>query len=948
MRKHMKRFVAFVTAMTILFSMYVVVSASMLDHGEVVNVDYNYAYLWEYYTNGVLKIYPTTTDVVINVYDLPILIRARISCDTLIEIDVSDVFIDYNNFLSRHLQVYGHNCPANTLNITGATLESFYAVDFYGFEDLREVTFDESTNLNYIKLNNCGIDTVDIFAGDYTDSLIIESCNNLDEVFIPEGIKNLEIKYCESVTFICTPRYFQSLFAVDLPLLDDMYFIDEIDDCRLISVGYKNINVPLNCDSFSISSDSLLTATIEEGRTSVDINMFSGCFNLNSVVIPDSVTSIEYRAFYDCFDLRKIELPASVNSIGSKAFAGSGIENINIPDGVTSIEQDTFSWCTNLEWVDMPSSITKIDETAFENCSNLEEVIFRGSRTQWENITIYDGCNDKVSDKTIDDIFGDVKIWFMDLDCFLTQPEDFYGPVGSTAKFSVETTDDIEWYIWDYSFGDDIWEEFEVESATTSQLEFTVTEDMDGMLVRCVASDGTWICNHTESASVNIIEPVTIVEEPENVKCAPGEMAEFHVEAEGEGLTYQWQVDKGTHWANCSTKDGAKTDTLTLEAKDTRDGTVYMCVITDKYGYIVTTKQVTLTVSNPLEIKTQPKNCSGYVGETATFTVKASGNGLKYQWQTLKNGAWTNCSINDGAKTATLTLEMKKSRNASMYQCVITDKYGDTVSTNIVTLNVATPLSITQDPGDCEGAEGEMATFKVIAEGSGLKYQWQVFKNGSWTNCSVNDGAKTDTLSLEIKSSRDGLKYHCIVTDKTGASVTSNAATLTMKNPLVLVNSPVTEIIAYRGTYVNFTVEAYGDGLKYQWQVFKNGTWTNCSVNDGAKTDTMTLEAKMSRDGLKYHCVITDKYGQSQTSDEITLSVIDMVIIRPERSVVSSGATTTEVVDACASSDYDVDTELIEAADAEETAEAVEVSEVIEVAEVIENIPDVEAVTVVD
>ena len=55
MRKHMKRFVAFFTAVTILFSMYVVVSASRLDYGEVVNVDYNYEYTWEYYTDDCSK-----------------------------------------------------------------------------------------------------------------------------------------------------------------------------------------------------------------------------------------------------------------------------------------------------------------------------------------------------------------------------------------------------------------------------------------------------------------------------------------------------------------------------------------------------------------------------------------------------------------------------------------------------------------------------------------------------------------------------------------------------------------------------------------------------------------------------------------------------------------------------------------------------------------------------
>jgi hypothetical protein len=342
-------------------------------------------------------------------------------------------------------------------------------------------------------------------------------------------------------------------------------------------------------------------------------------------------------------------------------------------------------------------------------------------------------------------------------------------------------------------------------------------------------------------------------------------------------------------------------------------------------------------VRKALTILTQPENCSGAPGETATFTVVAEGSGLKYQWQTYKNGSWTNCSINDGAKTATLSLEMKDSRHGSKYQCVITDKYGASLTTKEVTMTVAKPLEIKQHPADVYGKEGEMATFKVVAEGSGLKYQWQVFKNGAWTNCSVNDGAKTDTLTLEIKASRDGSRYQCVVTDRTGASVTSNEATITARNLLILINSPVTEITAYRGTYVDFTVEAHGDGLKYQWQVFKNGEWTNCSVNDGAKTDTMTLEAKMSRDGLKYHCVVTDKYGQTQTSNEITLYVCEMAVV--ERSV-SSPEVTIEDVNICA--DCVEVTETVEAVDAEATAEVVEAEEVIEITENIEEASNVD------
>ena len=158
-----------------------------------------------------------------------------------------------------------------------------------------------------------------------------------------------------------------------------------------------------------------------------------------------------------------------------------------------------------------------------------------------------------------------------------------------------------------------------------------------------------------------------------------------------------------------------------------------------------------------------------------------------------------------------------------------------------------------------------------------------------------------------------------------------------MENELILVNGPENEIRAFSGTYVDFTIEAHGDGLKYQWQVFKNGEWTNCSVKDGAKTDTMTLEAKTSRDGLKYHCVVTDKYGHSATSDDITLFVTEFLT--------GSIEVTAPDITNCVATDYCDDTETVEVPEAELTTEIIEISEVVEAAAVIETVPEAEAVT---
>ena len=267
---------------------------------------------------------------------------------------------------------------------------------------------------------------------------------------------------------------------------------------------------------------------------------------------------------------------------------------------------------------------------------------------------------------------------------------------------------------------------------------------------------------------------------------------------------------------------------------------------------------------------------------------------------------------------------IKDSRDGSKYQCVVTDKYGETLTSDEVTLTVKKPLAITSQPTDFSGGIGETAKFIVEAQGEGLKYQWQVLKNGTWTNCSMNDGAKTDTLTLEIKESRDGSKYHCIVSDKTGAKETSDEVTLSISHEIYIAAEPEYCFGDY-GEYATFVVEAEGDGLKYQWQVWKNGAWTNCSINDGAKTDSLTLLIKESRDGSKYHCVITDKYGNVATTREVYLYALHIEVIE------EADTTVVEAENTVAEAEETVETVVVEEAEVVETVEEVAVDTVTEV-----------------
>ena len=454
------------------------------------------------------------------------------------------------------------------------------------------------------------------------------------------------------------------------------------------------------------------------------------------------------------------------------------------------------------------------------------------------------------------------------------QPKDVTASLGSTVTFTVAASTEEPTYQWQVLKNGE-WLNCSVkDGATTDTLTLEAKESRNGLKYRCVVIDvmneETAISN---SATLTVDIPLAITTQPASITCEPDTTATFTIKASGYGLKYQWQVLKNGTWTNCSMNDGAKTAKLTLTATSARNGTKYHCIVTDSSGAKLTSNTAILTVESPLTITSQPSNFSGAEGDTATFSIAATGMGLKYQWQVNKSGSWSNCSINDGARTATLSLAATANRNGTKYRCVITDKTGATVTSNTVTLTVDVPLAITSQPGSTTCQVGTMATFKIKASGTGLKYQWQVLKNGTWTNCSMNDGAKTATLTLEATAARNGTKYHCIVTDSTGAKLTSNTAVLTVAVPLEITSQPENVTCTNVGEMAVFTVEATGMGLKYQWQVFKDGEWTSCSMNDGAKTKTLTIEAKESRNGLKYRCIITDSNGATVTSNEAYLKI---------------------------------------------------------------------------
>jgi len=169
-----------------------------------------------------------------------------------------------------------------------------------------------------------------------------------------------------------------------------------------------------------------------------------------------------------------------------------------------------------------------------------------------------------------------------------------------------------------------------------------------------------------------------IVTQPSNQTVAVGAAATFSVVATGTApLSYQWQ--KGT-----TAIPGATSANYTTPAAVVADNGSQFSVIVSNSAGSITSNAATLTVtsSGPPVITQQPSNQTVTVGQTATFSVAATGTlPLTYQWQ-------KGTTAIAGATSASYTTPATTSAdNGSQFKVVVSNVLGNAPS-NTVTLTV--------------------------------------------------------------------------------------------------------------------------------------------------------------------------------------------------------------------------------------------------------------------
>ncbi|MGB6458334.1 MAG: immunoglobulin domain-containing protein, partial [Candidatus Acidiferrum sp.] len=302
---------------------------------------------------------------------------------------------------------------------------------------------------------------------------------------------------------------------------------------------------------------------------------------------------------------------------------------------------------------------------------------------------------------------------------------------------------------------------------------------------------------------------------------------------------------------------------LSLDTTKLSNGTHSLtATASDAAGNRATSTAVSITVSNATlpVITSQPTNKTVTAGQTATFSVAATGTApLTYQWK--KDGA----SIAGATASGYTTPGTTTADNGSTFEVVVSNSAGSTPSTTVtLTVNAAAVApTITTEPISQTVTAGQTATFSVAATGTApLTYQWK--KNGS--NIA---GAMASSYTTPATTSADnGSTFQVVVTNSAG-STPSTTVTLTVNAAAVaptITTQPTNQTVT-AGQTATFSVSATGTApLTYQWK--ENG-----ANIPGATSSSYTTAATTSADnGSTFQVVVSNATGNTP-STTVTLTV---------------------------------------------------------------------------
>lgn len=306
----------------------------------------------------------------------------------------SDVVIpnSIDGFVVTAISMYAFSGRSDLASITiPSTIQSIGEDAFLECDGLKKVYVSSIEDWCKIDFPYSEANPLSIGADLYVDNKLVT------DVTIPDGVKSIG-KYAfygysslKSISFPSSIRSIGESAFDDCPNLDEVYATNIEDWCK-IKFGDMLSNPIFYARKIYIDGELATDITIPKGITKICDYAFENCETITNVVIPNSVISIGNSAFSGCSNLKNISIPNSVVNIEKGAFSSCfNLEEVEIPDGIKFIKYGTFAFCENLTTIIIPQSVKEIGNLAFDGDYNLSNVLFKGSKSQWNSIDFTDG-----------------------------------------------------------------------------------------------------------------------------------------------------------------------------------------------------------------------------------------------------------------------------------------------------------------------------------------------------------------------------------------------------------------------------------------------------------------------------------------------------------------------------------------------------------------------------
>ena len=506
-------------------------------------------------------------------------------------------------------------------------------------------------------------------------------------------------------------------------------------------------------------------------------------------------------------EITKVIIKSGVTSIGDEAFAGcEWLESVSIPSTVTKIGESAFVLCSSLEKIVLPAGLKTIEDTAFSFCTALTTIdIPKGVTEIAQGAFAFCGLTEMVIPANVKEI-GDSAFAFCEYLATLTLSEGLESigeaAFGFCVSLSALTIPDSVTEIGDTAFG-----LCGIETLTIGKGLTTIGE---GVFAACGMLK-----------KVTLPSTVRIVEEGAFDGCV--ELA---------NVTYQGS--KGQAQA-MKIEDG--NEPLT-NAKWTYSQLIALLLILDqsKTGY------------TPM-------------GEAATASVTATGDGLRYEWW-IKNAGQTKYS-KSSVTSATYSTKMSAKSKDRLVFCYVYDQYGNRVKSETVRLREA--VSITTQPKTAYAQLGQKISVSVEASGDGLRYEWWIKNDGQtkYSKSSVTSATYTTKMSATAKN-----RYVvCKVYDKYGYMVQTK--TVMLRENLSLLAQPKS-VSVEMGEEAEVQVVASGDGLRFEWY-FKDVGDTKYTKSTTMTAACYSIKMTEARNGRRLICYVYDKYGNRIQANTVVI-----------------------------------------------------------------------------